>query len=85
MTATSLACFNKTVEDNEDEDYYDYEDNEDNDQLEEMQQCRDRIESLLRYVLSILLNLFEIIYKLCCYELWISNYLDYLLNSEFFI
>ena len=50
MTATSLACFNKTVEDNEDEDYYDYEDN---DQLEEMQQCRDRIESLLRYVLSI--------------------------------
>ena len=49
MTATSLACFNKTAEDNEDEDYYDYEDN---DQLEEMQQCRDRIESLLRYVLS---------------------------------
>ena len=65
MTATSLACQNKTVEDNEDDIYEDYYDYEENDQLEEMQQCRDRIESLLRYVLSIfrLSNLYEINYE----------------------
>ena len=74
MTATSLACLNKTVEDDYDYEDYNYEDTnqvqyedvskkspkENVVSVEEMQQCRDRIESLLRYVLSTFkFNLFQ--------------------------